>query len=308
MTPPRDPAPDLAAAIARAAGALAPLLGVEARREAETLVLTCLRLPRSVLITDPARPLDAAEAARLAEWTTRRADGEPLAYLTGEREFWSLPFAVSPAVLVPRPETELLVECALRAGDLWCSARPAADPTRAAREGLDALDLGTGSGAVALTLAAVRPAWRITAVDRSPAALAMAQVNATRLALTRVTFLQGDWFGPVGDRRYALIASNPPYVAADDPVLQGDSLRHEPRDALTPGPDALAALHAIVDAAPAHLLPGGSLLLEHGATQGEAVRARLAARGYAGIVSHRDPAGRERVTEARVPPDPSPTR
>ena len=305
MKRPSNPAPTLAEAIARAAGELAPLLGDEARREAETLVLTCLRLPRSVLITDPARPLDAAETARLAKWTTRRADGEPLAYLTGEREFWSLPFSVSPAVLVPRPETELLVECALRAGDLWSSSRRSADPMHPA---LDALDLGTGSGAIALSLAAARPAWRITAVERCPAALAMAQVNATRLALTDVTFLQGDWFGPVGDRRYALIASNPPYVAADDPVLHGDSLRHEPRGALTPGLDALAALHAIVDTAHAHLLPGGSLLLEHGAAQGAAVRARLAARGYADIVSNRDPAGHERVTEARLPPDPSPTR
>jgi release factor glutamine methyltransferase len=302
---PSNPAPTLAEAIARAAGELAPLLGDEARREAETLVLTCLRLPRSVLITDPARPLDAAEAARLAEWTTRRADGEPLAYLTGEREFWSLPFSVSPAVLVPRPETELLVECALRAGDLWSPSGRSADPMHPA---LDALDLGTGSGAVALSLAAARPSWRITAVDRSPAALAMARANAMRLALDGVVFLEGDWFGPVGERRYALVASNPPYVAADDAVLQGDSLRHEPRAALTPGPDALAALHTIIDAAAAHLLPGGSLLLEHGASQGEAVRARLAARGYADIVSHRDPAGHERVTEARLPPDPSPTR
>lgn len=305
MTTPSKPAATLAEAVAQATVELRPLLGDEARREAETLVLTCLRLRRSVLITDPARPLDAADAVRLDGWLKRRADGEPLAYLTGEREFWSLPFSVSPAVLVPRPETELLVERALQAGDAWCSAQRGAVATDAA---LDAVDLGTGSGAIALTLAASRPAWRLTAVDRSPEALAVARANAARLAPGRVAFLQGDWFGPVGDRRYALIVSNPPYVAADDPVLQGDSLRYEPRGALTPGSDALAALHAIIDAAPAHLLPGGALLLEHGATQGEAVRARLAARGYADIVSHRDPAGHERVTEARLPPDPSPTR
>lgn len=305
MTASPNPAPTLAGTVAWAAGELAPLLGGGARREAETLVLTCLQLPRSVLVTDPDRPLDASETARLEEWTRRRADGEPLAYLSGEREFWSMPFSVSPAVLVPRPETELLVERALRAGDAWCAAQRAADPMHTA---IDALDLGTGSGAVALTLAAERPAWRITAVDRSPAALAMARANARRLALAGVVFLEGDWFGPVGERRYALVVSNPPYVAADDPVLQGDSLRHEPRAALTPGADALAALHTIIDAAAAHLLPGGSLLLEHGASQGQAVRARLAARGYADIVSHRDPAGHERVTEARLPPDPSPTR
>lgn len=299
------PPQTLAAAVARSAHALAPLLGDAAPREAETLVLTCLHLPRSVLTTDPDRLLHPSELARLEAWTRRRADGEPLAYLTGEREFWSLPFSVSPAVLVPRPETELLVERALQAGDAWCSAQRGAGATDTA---LDAVDLGTGSGAIALTLAASRPAWRLTAVDRSPAALAVARANAARLASPGVVFIEGDWFGPLGDRRYALIVSNPPYVAADDPVLQGDSLRHEPRDALTPGPDALAALHAIIDAASAHLLPGGALLLEHGATQGAAVRARLAARGYADIVSHRDPAGHERVTEARLPPDPSPTR
>lgn len=303
--PPPPPAATLAETVVRVARQLTPLLGGEARREAETLVITCLGLPRSVLITDPERLLDAAQSARLDGWTRRRADGEPLAYLTGEREFWSLPFTVSPAVLVPRPETELLVERALVAGDAWCAAPPAAVPDGHA---LDALDLGTGSGAVALALAAGRPTWRITAVDRSREALAVARSNAARLATAGVTFLEGDWFGPVGAQRYALIVSNPPYVAADDPVLQGDSLRHEPRGALTPGPDALAALHAIIDAAPAHLLPGGALLLEHGATQGGAVRARLAARGYADIVSHRDPAGHERVTEARLPPDPSPTR
>lgn len=305
MKAPADTTPTLVEAVARTAGELVPLLGDEARREAETLTLVCLHLPRSVLITDPTRPLDAAEAVRLAEWTKRRADGEPLAYLTGEREFWSLPLSVSPAVLVPRPETELLVERALLAGDAWCARRRDAGATGAA---LEALDLGTGSGAIAIALAAARPAWRIAAVDRSPEALAVARANAARLALAGVGFLEGDWFGPVGDRRYALVVSNPPYVASDDPVLQGDSLRHEPLGALTPGPDPLAALHAIIDAAPAHLLPDGALLLEHGATQGAAVRARLAARGYADIVSHRDPAGHERVTEARLPPDPSPTR
>lgn len=305
VPPPPSPAATLAETVVRAARQLTPLLADDARREAETLVVTCLGLPRSVLITDPERLLDTAQRARLDEWTRRRADGEPLAYLTGEREFWSLPFAVSPAVLVPRPETELLVERALLAGDVWCTARRSAGATDAT---LEALDLGTGSGAIALALAVGRPAWRVTAVDRSREALAVARANAARLALPDVSFLEGDWFDPVGDRRYALIVSNPPYVAADDPVLQGDSLRHEPRGALTPGPDALAALHAIIDTAPAHLLPGGALLLEHGATQGAAVRARLAARGYADIVSHRDPAGHERVTEARLPPDPSPTR
>lgn len=286
------PPATLQQAVSTAASALGPTQGAEARREAETLTLACLGLPRSALVTAPDRPLTATEAGRHAAWTARRAAGEPLAYLTGHREFWSLPLTVSPAVLVPRPETELLVERALLAGGA----------------GISALDLGTGSGAIALALAAERPDWRVTAVDRSPAALAVARANAGALGLERIEMLEGDWFAPVAGRRYALIASNPPYVAADDPVLEGDSLRHEPRTALTPGADALAALHHIIDTAADHLLPGGALLLEHGATQGAAVRARLAARGYAGIVSHRDPAGHERVTEARLPPDASPTR
>lgn len=301
--PDHVPPVTLAEAVAAAVTALASLLGQEARREAETLVLTCLGLPRSMLVTAPDRRLTDPETVRVREWTRRRADGEPLAYLAGEREFWSLPLAVSPAVLVPRPETELLVERALQAGDAWHAARSgvAGDPVAV-------LDLGTGSGAIALAIAVERPAWQVTAVDRSAAALATARTNAARLGLTRVGFLEGDWFGPLAGRRYAVIASNPPYVAADDPVLRGDSLRHEPREALTPGADALAALHAIIDAAAGHLLPQGALLLEHGATQGSAVRARLAARGFAGIVSHRDPAGHERVTEARLPPDIPPTR
>lgn len=285
--------------MAEAARALEPSLGAEARREAETLALVCLGLPRSALVTAPDRPLDAAERGRLGDWIARRSGGEPLAYLAGEREFWSLPLRVTPAVLVPRPETELLVERVLAAGDARTDGHAAV---------VTVLDLGTGSGAIALSVAAERPEWGVTAVDRSGAALDVARANALRLGLTRVEFLKGDWFAPLDGRRFALVASNPPYVAADDPVLEGDSLRHEPREALTPGIDALAALHAIIDAAPRHLLPGGALLLEHGATQGAAVRARLAARGYADIVSHRDPAGHERVTEARLPPDPYPTR
>jgi release factor glutamine methyltransferase len=269
---------------------LVPLLGGEARREAETVVLTALGFGRSALFSTPERPLTAAETARVADWAARRADGVPLAYLSGEREFWSLPLRVGPAVLVPRPETETLVAQALITGDAWC--RSTASPA-------STLDLGTGSGAIALAIAVERPDWPVTAVERSPAALAVARENALRLEVGRLEFLAGDWFAPLGTRRFAIVVSNPPYVAADDPVLHGDSLRHEPRTALTPGIDALADLHALIDAAPDHLLPGGTLLLEHGADQAAAVRERLAARGYAGIVSHRDPAGHERVTEGR---------
>jgi release factor glutamine methyltransferase len=278
---------DIVAAVAER---LRPRLAAGARREAETLVLAALGLGRSALIASPDRPVSSAEAARVADWTVRRADGVPLAYLTGEREFWSLPLRVGPAVLVPRPETELLVERTLLRGDGWRTATGACPSV---------VDLGTGSGAIALALASERPDWPITAIERSGDALAMARDNARRLGLTHLEWLQGDWFAPLGDRRFALLVSNPPYVAADDPVLQGDSLRHEPRAALTPGADALADLAALIDAAPRHLLPGGRLLLEHGAAQAAAVRERLAAQGYADIVSHADPAGHERVTEGR---------
>ena len=282
--------PRLGDIVTQTTAVLAPLLGGEARREAETVVLTALGLSRSALFSTPERPLTATETARVADWATRRADGVPLAYLSGEREFWSLPLRVGPAVLVPRPETETLVAQALIKGDAWC--RSTATPA-------STLDLGTGSGAIALAIAVERPDWPVTAVERSPAALAVARENALRLEVGRLEFLAGDWFAPLGTRRFALVVSNPPYVAADDPVLHGDSLRHEPRTALTPGVDALADLHALIDAAPDHLLPGGWLLLEHGADQAAAVRERLAARGYADIVSHRDPAGHERVTEGR---------
>jgi release factor glutamine methyltransferase len=163
---------------------------------------------------------------------------------------------------VPRPETETLVAQALVKGDAWC--RSTATPA-------STLDLGTGSGAIALAIAVERPDWPVTAVELSPAALAVARENALRLEVGRLEFLAGDWFAPLGTRRFAIVVSNPPYVAADDPVLHGDSLRHEPRTALTPGIDALADLHALIDAAPDHLLPGGWLLLEHGADQAAAV-------------------------------------
>lgn len=214
----------------------------------------------------------------------RRAAGEPVAYLTGRREFWSLELAVTPDVLVPRPETELLVERALALGGSG---------------ELRVADLGTGSGAIAIALACERPAWHVTATDVSPRALAVARANAARLAPGRVGFREGGWFAPLGGERFDLIVSNPPYVAADDPALADAALAHEPRDALTPGGDGLAALLAIVRGAPAHLVPGGWLLLEHGAAQGEAVRRALVGAGFGSVRSHRDLAGHERVTEGQ---------
>ena len=224
--------------------------------------------------------------------------GEPLAYLTGEREFWSRSFAVDASVLVPRPETELLIERALLAGD-GISA-----------PSIRAVDLGTGSGAIALTLALERPTWQVHAVERSESALRVARANAARLGAARlesshVVFHAGSWFEPLAQQRFDLIVSNPPYVAADDPVLQSDGLRYEPSTALTPGADAFADLQHILEEAPRHLTPGGVLLLEHGSTQAAELRARLVARGFAHVVSHRDLAGHERVTEGRWLPAPS---
>ncbi|MFM8480894.1 MAG: peptide chain release factor N(5)-glutamine methyltransferase [Gammaproteobacteria bacterium] len=285
---------NLRPAVLAAAAALGTSMDddTDALREAESLVLAALGLPRSMLYADPQRALSINERERIAGWLARRCDGEPLAYLLGEREFWSLTLEVSPAVLVPRPETELLVERALQAGD-------ALEATGTALPRV--LDLGTGSGAVAIAIAHERPSWQVTAVERSAAALNVAHRNARRHSTGNLELLAGSWFEPLGNRRFHVIASNPPYVAGDDPRLAGDSLRHEPRDALTPGADEFADLRQLVEAAPDHLESGGSLLLEHGATQGAQLRKLLVARGFAHVVSHPDLAGHERVTKGQLP-------
>ena len=283
-------------------------LGEHARREAETLVFSALSIPRSRAITDPDWLVPEALALRVQQWAQRRAAGEPLAYLTGEREFWSRSFAVDAAVLVPRPETELLIERALLAGDGFRGEGLRSEGIAA--PAIRAVDLGTGSGAIALTLALERPAWQVHAVERSESALRVARANAARLGAARlesshVVFHAGSWFEPLAQQRFDLIVSNPPYVAADDPVLQSDGLRYEPSTALTPGADAFADLQHILAEAPRHLTAGGVLLLEHGSTQAAELRARLVARGFAHVVSHRDLAGHERVTEGRWLPAPS---
>lgn len=277
-------------AVAAGLRAAAHLPQAEVLREAEALALAALGLPRSMLYADPERLLSTAEVSKIAHWLARRIDGEPLAYLLGEREFWSLTLAVSPAVLVPRPETELLVERALQQGDALEAAGIVLPKV---------LDLGTGSGAIAIAIAHERPGWRVTAIERSGDALTVARGNAARHAVA-IELLQGDWFAPVAGRRFHIIVSNPPYVAADDPVLTGDSLRHEPRAALTPGEDGFADLAHLATAAPQHLEPEGILLLEHGSAQGARVRAELVAQGFRHVVSHRDLAGHERVTEGRL--------
>jgi release factor glutamine methyltransferase len=249
--------------------------------DAELLVAHVLGTSRAALAADPGRPLAPEETLALESLARRRLAGEPVAYLTGRREFWSLDLEVTPDVLVPRPETELVVERALAA--------------IAGRGSPAVLDLGTGSGAIAAAIARDRPDAEVTATDESVAALAVARRNAARLGLANLRFLEGSWFGPVAASRFDVIASNPPYVAAGDPALA--ALAHEPVRALVAGADGLAALAAIIGAAHGHLEPGGALVLEHGASQGSAVRALFAAAGFAAIETRRDLAGHERVSE-----------
>lgn len=251
----------------------------------ENRILLChaLGLSRVGLITQSERLLSADEAGRLAALVQRRLDGEPIAYIVGEREFFGLPFKVSPAVLIPRPDTELIVELALER----------------LPQGGRMLDMGTGSGAIAVACAHSRRDAGVTALDLSEDALGIARANAAANGV-QVRFLRSDWFGAVGDERFALIASNPPYIASHDEHLSQGDLRFEPAGALTDHADGLSALRTIVDGAPAHLLPGGWLLLEHGYDQAEAVRALLAARGFAEVQSWRDLPGIERVSGGRL--------
>lgn len=255
------------------------------RLEAEALLAHALGTRRAYLFAWPERPLDAPAQARFADLLERRLRGEPLAYLTGEREFWSLRLQVTPDVLIPRPETELVVELALR-------LRPRATPQPVA-------DLGTGSGAIALALASEAPAWQITATDRSEAALAVARRNAERLGLTNVEFALGDWCTALTRTDYALIVSNPPYIAQGDPHLERSGLPFEPRTALASGDDGLDALRSICATAGDYLIDGGWLILEHGASQGPSVQSLLQAHGFVEIATHADLAGLPRATLGR---------
>lgn len=245
-----------------------------------------LTLTRVQLITQSHRTLTEAEAHALSRLVTRRLAGEPVAYLLGEREFFGLPFKVDPSVLIPRPETELLVELAL-------DRLPAAGRL---------LDMGTGSGAIAVAIAHTRPDAVVHALDVSPAALAMARGNAQRNGTT-VHFLQSDWFGALEDDAvFDLIVSNPPYIVAGDRHLAEGDLRFEPVDALTDHGDGLSALRVLCQQTPAHLSAGGWLLMEHGYDQASAVRALLAQSGFEAIESWRDLAGIERVSGGRLAP------
>ncbi len=252
------------------------------RLDAELLIAGLLQLSRSQLSARADRMLDEVQQSTLEAQLARREQGEPIAYLLGSQGFWTLELRVTPDVLVPRPDTETLVE--------WACERIAADIEA------DVADLGTGSGAIALAIARERPRARVLATDASVAALAVAQDNASRNALGNVRFAQGDWFAAV-DGGFDLIVSNPPYIAVGDPHLP--ALRHEPLSALTDGADGLRCLRTIIDGAPAHLKADGWLLVEHGYDQGEAVRELFERAGYAQVQTRRDLGQNERATGGR---------
>jgi len=258
------------------------------RDEAILLLLHVLDRPRSWLYAHGDDAMPPHQALAYDALVARRMAGEPVAYLVGRRGFWTLDLMVTPDTLIPRPETELLVEQAL-------ARLPADRPVRVA-------DLGTGSGAIALALASERPLARVVASDRSGAALQVARRNASAHGLDgRVDFRQGDWFAPLAGEGFDLVASNPPYIAEADPHLGRGDLRHEPPGALASGGDGLDAIRTIVAGAPAHLVPGGWLLLEHGHDQGPPVRALLEAGGFTGVATVRDLEHRDRVSLGRLP-------
>lgn len=267
------------------AGALAEArrLGVE-RLDVQLLLSAVLGRPRAWLIAHDDAALDAAQAARVAQALHERAQGVPLSYLTGWQRFCGLDLRVGPGVLIPRPETEGLVQWARE-----CMASQAAPRVA---------DLGTGSGAIALAIRAACPAAEVVAVERSADALHIAQDNGRRLGL-RIDWRAGDWWAPLAGEVFDLAVSNPPYVAAGDPHLA--ALGHEPAAALVAGPDGLDDLRRIVRDAPAHLRPGGWLLLEHGHDQGAAVRALLLAAGFTAVATRADLAGMDRCSGGRRP-------
>lgn len=258
-----------------------------ARLDAELLLAAALGKPRSFLHTWPERIVSTEAAQAFDGYLQRRRTGEPVAYILGQQGFWNIDLEVATHTLIPRPETEMLVETALE-------LLPGAIPHRL-------LDLGTGTGAIALSLAKDRAQWTVTAVDRVEEAVALAERNRQRLHLDNARVLQSHWFSAVEGQRFDLILSNPPYIADSDPHLVQGDVRFEPSSALTSGADGLDDLRLIVSQAPAHLEPGGWLLLEHGYDQGAAVRDLLNQQGFEQIQTRRDLGDHERITFGRVP-------
>jgi len=282
-----DQAVTVGQALARGRGALESTSRT-ARLDAEILLARVLGWSCARLLAHPDTPLDDASARRFEALVARRRRGEPIAYLTGRREFWSLDFVVTPDTLIPRPETEHLVEAVLRV------VAPDAAATIA--------DIGTGSGAVAIAIARERPWAFVVGTDRSPAAVAVACANAVRLDVRNVSFVAADACGALAPGGWSVIVSNPPYVAENDPHLTTGDVRFEPREALVSGPRGLDMLDALARHAPRRLVPGGWLVLEHGHEQGPEVRALFSRGGFTSVETVRDLAGNERVTLGRRPP------
>ncbi|MCZ4674903.1 peptide chain release factor N(5)-glutamine methyltransferase [Citrobacter sedlakii] len=257
------------------------------RRDAEILLEYVTGKGRTWILAFGETELTDVQRQQLAALLARRRRGEPIAHLIGEREFWSLPLFVSPATLIPRPDTECLVEQAL--------ARLPAASCRI-------LDLGTGTGAIALALASERPDCEVTAVDRMPEAVALAQRNATRHAITNVRILQSDWFSALAGNQFEMIVSNPPYIDELDPHLSQGDVRFEPLTALVAGDHGMADIKHIIERARAVLMPEGMLLLEHGWQQGTAVRDAFVRAGYHDVETCRDYGDNERVTLGRWRP------
>ncbi|RBH54232.1 MULTISPECIES: peptide chain release factor N(5)-glutamine methyltransferase [Pseudomonas] len=256
-----------------------------ARLDAELLLAAALGKSRSYLHTWPEKIVSSEAALAFSDFLLRRRGGEPVAYILGQQGFWKLDLEVAPHTLIPRPDTELLVEAALE----LLPATPAR-----------VLDLGTGSGAIALALANERPAWQVTAVDRVPEAVALAERNRQRLGLNNATVLSSHWFSALDGQRFQLIISNPPYIASSDPHLAQGDVRFEPASALVAGADGLDDLRLIIAQAPAHLEADGWLMLEHGYDQAEAVRELLSAQGFSDVHSRTDLGGHQRVSLGRL--------
>jgi release factor glutamine methyltransferase len=258
------------------------------RHEAEILLGAALGRSRAWLLAHGDERILDCEATDVYEaYLTRRARGEPIAYILGEKEFWSLRLAVTPAVLIPRPETELVVDLSLASLPLQTAAR--------------VLDLGSGSGAIAIALAHERPRLAVVGIDVSDEAVELARLNAAQLGVKNVEFRAGDWYASVAGERFDLIVSNPPYIAMTDPRVEREVRLFEPPAALYSGADGLDALRTIVAGAATHLFPGGGLILEHGDDQGAAVRDLLEQHGFEQVATHQDLAGRDRCTAGRRP-------
>jgi len=258
-----------------------------AQLDAELLLAFVLEKPRSYLYTWPDKTVTEAQVAAFMTLLERRQRGEPVAYLLGRQGFWTLDLQVAKHTLIPRADTELLVEAALQLAD-FSSA-------------LKVLDLGTGTGALALALASERPLWAVTGVDRIESAVALAQNNQRQLQLANVEFVSGHWFSALTAQRYDLIVSNPPYIADNDPHLQQGDLRFEPLSALVSGPDGLDDIRLIIAQAPSYLTANGWLLLEHGFNQASAVHELLQQAGFIDVSSQRDLSGHQRISLGRLP-------